>query len=158
MQKVDGPKKKMGTLSCSVKNRTECPWLLKDKIFLTCLLLFGLFDDGSTNKLGVFIITNKAYYRRCSSQFNCFYSLRNRNCFYSLRNRLVLYGFFSFVSRFVLAFETIAFWNYEKIAISKKKDQKRNNRNVNQFTQTNDGPKKKMGTLFCSVKNRTECP
>ena len=124
MQKVVGPKKKMGTLSCSVKNRTECPWLLKDKMFLTCLLLFGLFDDGSTNKLGVFIITNKAYYRRCSSQFNCFYSLRNRNCFYSLRNRLVLYGFFSFVSRFVLAFEAIAFWNYEKIAISKKRIKK----------------------------------
>ena len=57
-----------------------------------------------------------------------------------------------------MAFEAITFRNYEKIAISKKKDQKRNNRNVNQFTQTNDGPKKKMGTLFCSVKNKTECP
>ena len=34
-QKVDGPKKKMGTLSCSVKNRTECPYLLKEKIFWT---------------------------------------------------------------------------------------------------------------------------
>ena len=32
-QKVDGPKKKMGTLSCSVKNRTECPYLLKNKMF-----------------------------------------------------------------------------------------------------------------------------
>ena len=33
MQKVDGPKKKLGILSCSVKNKTECPYLLKYKMF-----------------------------------------------------------------------------------------------------------------------------
>ena len=32
MQKVYRPKKKLGTLSCSVKNRTECPKLLKQNI------------------------------------------------------------------------------------------------------------------------------
>ena len=141
-------KKNVGILSCSFKNRTECQWLLKDKMFLTFLLLFGLFDDRSPNKLGIFIIT-KVCYRILLNHLICFNSLSNMvfKCFFSFVSR--------YANRFIMVAEDVTLWNIEK-----KVEEKSWNfdKNANQLTQKVDGPKKNLGTLSCSVKNRTECP
>ena len=105
-------KKKICTLSCSIKNRAVCPYLLKDK-------MFWYFEKRMSMSLCKKLTDQKKRWASYPAQLR------------TGQNAHIC-------------------WKIKCFDILKK--------NVNEFTQKVDGPKKKMGTLSCSVKNRTECP